>query len=225
MKPMTVISASKLQNVVDKAILGTLSPNGFVAEESGGAFCDRGGVYLYVAGLTQHLHGKNQIRPFGQVGFDAVNRIKAHFMRPAAGIAKATGTFQAHFRHFVGERDAFIGCETLEELPEALKRVADFVSYQLLPCIEKYSDPALVLQVYVGHDETKKNSLDLIGAHDYNSALSGLILARIYGPDAVYRSLKERYQMFFNPLLPAIKGKVSGLIAYLDRDPLPDLQS
>ncbi|WP_029922628.1 hypothetical protein [Nevskia soli] len=219
---MTTVSASKLEKLVDKTILDSLAPFGFVKDETGGSFCDRGDVYLYVGGLTRRLGGKNRIEPFGQVGFASANRIKFAFMEPGKPIRKATGTFQVHYRHFAGERDAYIGCETEEELPHALERVRDLTLHRLLPCLEKHTDPKQVLQAYIAHDEHQKNSLGLLGAHDYNTALSGLILARLYGREH-YEPLKRRYQHFIEPLMPELKEKALKLIAYLDSDPLPSL--
>jgi hypothetical protein len=225
---MTTLTAKKLEKIVNKAILEILAPFGFVEDKTGGAFCDRGDVYLYVGGLTQRLGvlgkpgGYNQIKPFGQIGFKAVNNIKLTFLDPGEPIRKATGHFQVQYRHFAGERDAYIGCETEEELPAALEQVRSLVLDQLLPCLEKHTDPKQVLQVYLAHDEHEKNSLGLIGAYDYSTALSGLILARLYGREH-YEPLKRRYQHFIDPLRPETKEKALKLIAYLDCDPLPSL--
>lgn len=219
---MTNITATKLEKLVDKTILSALAPSGFVRDETGGSFCDRGDVFLYVAGLTRSLAGKNQITPFGQVGFAATNRIYFTFMEPGKQIRKATGEFQVDYRHFAGERDAYIGCETEEEVPAALEQVRALVLDRLLPCLEKHTDPKEVLRVYVAHDELQKNSLDLVGAHNCSTALSGLILARLYGRKH-YGPLKRRYQHFIDPLIPEIKEKALRLITYLDCDPLPPL--
>lgn len=225
---MTNITASKLEKIVNKTVLDVLAPHGFVKDETGGSFCDRGDVYLFVAGLTQYLGvigqrgGRNQIRPFGQVGFAATNKIYFSFMEPGRPVRKATGEFQVDYRHFAGERDAFIGCETEEELPAALEQVKALVLGRLLPCLEKHTDPKEALRVYVEHDEHQKNSLGLVGAHNYSTALSGLILARLYGREH-YEPLKRRYQFFIDPLIPEIKEKALKLIAYLDSDQLPPL--
>jgi hypothetical protein len=219
---MTSITASKLEKFVDKTILDALAAHGFVKDETGGSFCDRGDVFLYVAGLTRKLGGKNQMTPFGQVGFATTNKIKFTFLEPGRPIRKATGTFQVDCRHFAGERDAYIGCETEEEVPAALEQVRNLVMDRLLPCLEKHTDPKEVLSVYVAHDERLKNSLGLLGAHNYSTALSGLILARLYAREH-YEPLKQRYQHFFDPLRPETKVKALNLIAYLDSDPLPSL--
>ncbi len=177
---------------------------------------------MFVGGLVQRIGGKNRITPFGQIGFAATNRIYFAFIEPGKPLRKATGEFQVEYRHFAGERDAYIGCETEEELPQALDHVQDLILNRLLPCLEKHTDPKQVLQVYVTHDEHQKNSLGLIGAYDFSSALSGLILARLYGREH-YEPLKRRYKFFFEPLRPETKEKALKLIAYLDHDPLPDL--
>jgi hypothetical protein len=220
---MTNITIAKLEKRVDKTILDALSSSGFEKDDTGGSFCDKGSVYLFIGSLTQRIAGKNRIAPFCQVGFAETNRIYFSFMNPGEPAGKATGDLQVHYRHFAGELNAYIGCETEEELPRALERVKDLVVNRMLPCLEKYSSPEHVLQAYVDHDENQKNSLGIVGAHDYSSALSGLILARLYGRE-FYEPLKRRYRPFIDPLMPAIKEKALALIAYLDRELLPDLK-
>jgi hypothetical protein len=197
--------------------------NGSYGGGGDGAFSDRGDVYLYVAAVTQHHAGHNKIEPFGQIGFEAVNRIKIPFLEPGRPIRKATGTFKLRYSHFVQKIGAYIDCETEADVPDALQQVRELVLERMLPCLEKHSDPVQTLQAYLDHDERQVNSVHTSGAHDYSSALDGLILARLYGREH-YESLKRRYQFFFDPLMPSIKEKALRLIAYLDDDPLPVLE-
>ena len=158
------ISSTSLEKLVNTAILESLAPFKFVMDETGGAFCDQGDHYLYIGAVTIRHAGRNRIEPFGQVGFESVNRIKITLLEPGHPIGKRTGTFQVNYRHFAQERDAYIGCETEEELPLALARVRDLTLDRILPCLQKYSDPVEVLNAYFAHDEHEKNSLGIIGA-------------------------------------------------------------
>jgi hypothetical protein len=219
---MTRIPVARLQRLVDETILDALAPLGFTKDETGGSFAESKDVYSYVAGLTQYFGGSNRIMPFVQVGYATVGQIKSHFLSPGQPVQKVIGHVQRNYRDFIRDRDAYIGCETDEELPVALCTVRDFTLGRIVPCLKIYSDPRAALRSYLDYDENNKGLQDTTGAYSWTTALTGLTLARLYGPEH-YQILKHRYRFFFIPLRLEFKERATKLIAYLDQDPLPAL--
>jgi hypothetical protein len=217
----TKIQRGWLEKHLNGLALNILKPHGFRHEDDGCLREFEGGAQ-YVGIAVTDTGGKNSINPFGQTGLLLPLTIKEHFCGPKRMMG--LGQFQVEYSYFSGIPWRGRPCQTQADLPETEVWLHDFLTNQMLPCIKRYSDPREILHAYLLHDEKTKNTTDVLSWNGWGSAVTGLIFAKLYGPEH-YVSLRERYSRIFVPLLPEYKEQVLNLLAYLDQDPLPPLSS
>jgi hypothetical protein len=210
----TKIPRSRLERHLNKLALSILKPLGFKGEDGGCLREFNGGAQYFAISVTD-TGGKNSVMPFGQTGLLSPHSINDHFCGPMRMLG--LGQFQVDYPHFTGIPIKGRPCQTPADLPETEAWLHDFLLNKMVPCLEKYSDPHAILQAYLAHDETQKNTTDVLTWHGWNSAATGLIYARLYGPEH-YTGLKQRYARIFAPLLPEYKNQMNGLLAYLDKE-------
>jgi hypothetical protein len=138
------------------------------------------------------------------------------------GVNRIAGQFQVDYPYFSGIPIRGRPCRTPANLPDTEAWLREFLLNQVLPCLEKYSDPQAILQAYLDHDEAQKNTTDALSWHGCSSAAMGLIYASLFGREH-FAGLKQRYAQIFEPLLPEYKDQVRRLLAYLDQKRLQAL--
>lgn len=208
---------ARLERHLNKFALSILMPLGFKGQDDGCLREFDGGEQYFAINVTD-TGQKNEVRPFGATGLVAAFLVKKRFLG-ASGVA---GQFQIEYGHFSSDPIHGRPCQTQAELPETEAWLQEFLLTQMVPCLEKYSDPQAILQAYLAHDETQKNTTDALAWKGWTSAATGLIYARLYRPEH-YATLKQRYARIFAPLLPEYKEQVTRLLAYLDQDRLQEL--
>jgi len=216
------IPRSRLERHLNKLALSILKPLGFKGEDEGCLREFNGGAQ-YVAISVTDTGQRNSINPFGQTGLVMPHRIEEHFFGRQRMFG--LGQFQVEHGHFSGDPIHGRPCQTQADLPETEAWLQEFLLNQMVPCLEKHSDPRAILNAYLAHDETQKNTTDALAWKGWKSAATGLIYARLYGPEH-YEGLKRRYARIFEPLLPQYKDQVTRLLAYLDQEhpkALPEL--
>jgi hypothetical protein len=209
----TKIPRSRLERHLNKVALSILKPLGFHSND--GCVREIEGGEQYFSICVTDIGAINDVMPFGATGLLQPFLIKSKFLG-AGGMA---GQFQVEYPYFSGVPFKGRACQTPADLPETEVWLHDFLLNQMVPCLEKYSDPHAILQAYLAHDETKKNTTDVLAWKGWTSAATGLIYARLYGPQ-YYSDLKQRYERIFAPLLPEYKTQVTRLLAYLDQEQL-----
>lgn len=222
---MTFISTKKLEKAIDRSLLNWLSPCGFKLAEGGGVERRKDNRYDFIGTVVRKIGGENRITPFGQMGFRDRENIYSHFIHedhkePDKFAIDATFMY-AHFMH---DWTADMRCQQLEELEGFLHSLQTFVIERLLPCLLSYDTPQKILALYIKKNEKDRRSFSPPRWHGYSSALTALILARLYEPNN-YEPLKKRYWGEFEDLDQEKMKRVLRLIEYLDLpNPLPELQ-
>lgn len=221
---MTVIPLKKLEKIVGKACFEWLKPLNFVLEDNGGCGRWDNDIYTYVGCVVDRVGGINRIKPFGQMGFMHIKKIYSHFMTDdPAESNKIAVQLQAAYGNFMRDWNTYILCQHEEEVEAMLVKLKAFIFDKLYPTLMRYTEPKLLLDLYIKHDETNKANFDLPVFKGYSSALSALIIARLHAPEH-YETLKKRYQPIFDRLLvPEYKERSANLIAYLDQKELTPL--
>lgn len=219
---MTALSSSKLNSITNRALLEWLSPMRFVSDEGQGVSKWSDETYFYVGCAIARYGEMNRVDPFGQVGFSQVSQIFQFFMldKPPNPLKRAV-SMTVDYSNFVKNRTDKLRCDRLEDLAQYLADLEHFVTDQLLPLLEFYSDPVQMVDLYRKRDETKPKSCELPVWYGFDSAMTALILARLYAPQ-YYEELKDRYAPIFAPLgdYPERKQRVSRLFFYLDAESL-----
>jgi hypothetical protein len=213
----TKLSRVRLENGLNKLALSILKPLGFKDQDDGCLREFEGGEQYFAISVTD-TGQKNEVRPFGATGLVQPFLVKRKFL----GAGSISGQFQVEYGYFSGDPIHGRPCQTQAELPETEAWLREFLLTQMVPCLDKYSDPHEILQAYLAHDETQKNTTDVLAWKGWTSAATGLIYARLYGPSH-YAALKQRYARIFVPLLPEYKFQVTRLLEYLDQERLEDL--
>lgn len=221
---MTVIPLKKLEKIVTKALLEWLAPLGFSARDSGSCERWQSDIYTYIGCVVNRVGGINRIDPFGQMGFAHTQKIYSHFMSDdPAESNKIAVDLQAAYGNFMRDWNTYILCQHEEEVEAMLVKLKTFIFDKLYPTLMRYTEPKLLLDLYIKHDETNKANFDLPIFKGYSSALTALIIARLHSPEH-YETLKKRYQPIFDRLLvPEYKERSAKLIAYLDQTELTPL--
>lgn len=221
---MTVIPVKKLEKIVGKACLEWLKPLGFVLEENGGCGRWENDIYTYIGCVVVRVGGVNRIEPFGQMGFKDNQAIYQNFMLDKTlPIPDISVNLQAAYGNFMRDWNAYILCQHEEEVEATLVKLKAFIFDKLYPTLMRYTEPKLLLDLYIKHDETNKANFDLPVFKGYSSALTALIIARLHAPEH-YETLKKRYEPIFERLLvPEYKERSANLIAYLDQNELTPL--
>jgi hypothetical protein len=222
---MTFISTKKLEKAIERALLDWLSPYGFESAEGGGVERWKDNRYDFIGTVVCKIGGENRISPFGQMGFRDRKKIYSHFIhedRQEPEKFAIDATFK--YAHFVHDWTADMRCQQVEELESFLQNLKTFVIERLLPCLLSYDTPQKVLALYIKKNEKDRRSFSPPSWHGYSSALTVLILARLYEPQN-YEPLKKRYWGAFEDLDTETMKRALRLIEYLDLpDPLPALQ-
>ena len=213
----TKIPRSRLERHLNKLALSILQPLGFVSHE-GGCLRKFDGAEQYFAISATDIGGINAVTPFGQTGLLQPFLISQAFLGPV----RMAGQFQVDYPYFSGIPFKGRPCQTPADLPATEVWLRDFLLRQMLPCLEEYSKPLAILRAYLDHDETQKNTSDVLVWHGWASAATGLIYARLYGTEH-YPGLRQRYARIFEPLLPEYKDRVTSLLKYLDKRQLEAL--
>jgi hypothetical protein len=222
---MTFISTKKLEKAIDRALLEWLSPLGFHPAEGGGVERRQDARYDFIGSVVCKIGGENRISPFGQMGFLDRKKIYSHFMsedrhEPEKFAIDAT----LKYAHFMKDWTAEMRCQQVEDLEDFLNQLQIFVMERLLPTLMSYDTPRKVVALYINKNEKDRTSFAPPSWHGYSSALTALILARLYEPNH-YQSLKQRYRGEFEGLDEDKAKRVQQLIQYLDlSDPLPVIQ-
>jgi hypothetical protein len=221
---MTVITVKNLDKAISDAMLEWLSPQGFVAAEGGGVERWRGDRYDFIGAIVNRIGGENRISPFGQMGFRERKKIYSHFMSDDPSESnKIAVDVQLQYAHFTRSWTAHIKCQEVEHLGEVLAQLRGFVLDRLYPALMSYETPEKVLDTYLRTNEKDRVSFEPPSWFGYSSALTGLILARLFGPEH-YATLKQRYSGEFKDLNEDKLARANRLISYLDhQDPLPTL--
>jgi hypothetical protein len=219
---MTQLTSKKLEKAVQKALIEWFSPLGFVREDNGGCGRWENDRYTYIACIVSRVGGENRVLPFGQMGFKETKEIYQAFMHdknlPSPNISV---DLQVGYAHFMHDWRARMLCESVEELDAFLKELHDFIFNKLYPTLSAFTEPRQVLELYLKKNEDPRD-FALPAWSGYGSALTGLILARLYAPEN-YAELKVRYHPIIDPLLPEYKERAMKLIAYLDQEELTPL--
>ncbi len=213
---MTVIAVRKLDKAISQALLEWLSPHGFIAADGGGVERWRGNRYDFIGAVVNRIGGENRVSPFGQMGFLDRKGIYSHFMSEDPQESnKIAVDVQLKYAHFMKDWTADIKCQEVEDLEDCLVEVKTFVMGKLYPTLQGYDSPQKVLAAYLKKNEKDRRNFDPPGWKGYSSALTGLILARLYGQEH-YAKLKERYAHEFEDLDEETLMRAKRLIAYLD---------
>lgn len=213
---MTVIAVRKLDKAISQALLDWLSPEGFVAAEGGGVERWQGNRYDFIGAVVNRVGGENRISPFGQMGFSETQKIYSHFMSSNPQESnKIAVDVQLQYAHFMRNWTAHMRCQEIEQLDDCLAQLRIFVLDRLYPALMSYDTPEKVLAAYLRTNEKDPVSFEPPNWFGYSSALTGLILARLYGPEH-YATLKQRYAGEFKDLDEDKLARARRLIAYLD---------
>jgi hypothetical protein len=213
---MTVIAVRKLDKAISQALLEWLGPHGFVAAEGGGVERWQGNRYAFIGAVVNRVGGQNRISPFGQMGFAETQALYAHFMSDNPQESnKIAVDVQLKYAHFVKSWTADMLCQEIEQLDAFLAELRVFVLENLYPALQAYDSPEKILSAYLKKNEKDRRSFDPPSWFGFSSALTGLILARLYGPEH-YATLKQRYAGEFEDLDEDKLARVRRLIAYLD---------
>ena len=225
---MTVLPIKKLCKVVDHSMLEWFAPLGFVRLSGGGVERWKDDRYDYLGCVVNRIGGENRISPFGQMGWRHHQEIYAHFMSDdPVESNKIAVDVQLRYANFV--RDWAIGmhCQHEEELQTFLSQLRSFVMDQLYATLTSYATPEQVLALYLKKNEKSRTNFDppVWSGYSAASALTGLILARLHGPQH-YETLKRRYAGEFAALDAETLARTDRLIHYLEQpNPLPELPS
>ncbi|TVO52660.1 hypothetical protein [Denitromonas halophila] len=222
---MTFISTRKLEKAIDRALQDWLSPYGFRPANGGGVERWQDNRYDFIGSLVCKIGGENRITPFGQMGFREHENIYSHFIHPDRQESEKLAidaTFK--YAHFVKDWTAAMRCQQVEELEGFLGNLRGFVMERLFPTLMSYDTPHKILALYIRTNEKDPTSFAPPTWHGYSSALTALILARLY-ESSHYKSLKHRYSGEFEGLDEEKMKRVQRLLEYLDLpDPLPALE-
>ncbi len=214
---MTVIAVKQLDKAISQALLEWLSPQGFVAAEGGGVERWQGNRYDFIGAVVNRIGGENRISPFGQMGFSETQRIYSHFMSDSPRESnKIAVDVQLKYAHFMKDWTADMRCQEHEQLKDCLTQLRIFIMDRLYPALLSYDTPEKVLAAYLKKNEKDRRSFDPPSWAGFSSALTGLILARLYGPEH-YAALKQRYAGEFEGLDEDKSACAKRLIAYLDQ--------
>ena len=222
---MSFISTKKLEKAIARSLLDWLAPYGFKLAEGGGVERWIDNRYDFIGTVVCKIGGENRISPFGQMGFRDRKKIYSHFIHDDQKEPEKFA-IDATFKYadFVHDWTADMRCQQVEELEGFLQGLQVFVIERLLPCLLSYDTPQKILALYIKKNEKNRRSFSPPSWHGYSSALTALILARLYEPNN-YEPLKKRYWGEFEDLDQEKMKRVLRLIEYLDLpDPLPELQ-
>lgn len=213
---MTVIAVRGLDKAVSKALLNWLSPLGFVAAAGGGVERWLGNRYDFVGAVVNRIGGSNRVFPFGQMGFLDRKKIYSHFMSDDPEESnKIAVDIQLKYAHFMKDWTADMRCQESEQLEDFLALLRVFVMGELYPALCAFDTPQKVLAAYVKKNEKDRRNFDPPSWFGFSSALTGLILARLFGSEH-YADLKQRYAGEFEDLDDDNLKRLKRLIAYLD---------
>ncbi|GGY30077.1 hypothetical protein [Paludibacterium paludis] len=214
---MTVIAVRKLDKAISQALLEWLSPHGFIAAEGGGVERWLGNRYDFIGAVVNRVGGLNRISPFGQMGFSDRKNIYSYFMsdNPQES-SKIAVDVQLKYAHFVKSWTTDMLCQEIEQLDAFLAELRVFVFEKLYPALQAYDSPEKILAAYLKKNEKDRRSFDPPSWFGFSSALTGLILARLYSPED-YPGLKQRYAGEFEGLDEEKLSRGKRLIAYLDQ--------
>lgn len=221
---MTAIAVKTLRTRVNGALLEWFAPLGFRPASSGGVERWQGDRYDYIGCVVNRIGGENRITPFGQMGWGERKKIYSHFMSDdPAESNKIAVDVQIEYSDFMRDFNAAFRCQSADDVDEFLESLKSFVRDRLYPALMACATPRQVFAMYLKKDENDPRSFDPPGWSGASSALTGLILARLYAPEH-YAAMKVRYQPQFVGLTPETLQRAERLIAYLDQsDPLPPL--
>ena len=221
---MTVLPVKKLHKIVDQSMLEWFAPMGFVRASSGGVERWQGDRYDYLGCVVNRIGGENRVSPFGQMGWRHRKDIYSHFMSDdPVESNKIAVDVQLQYANFVKDWATDMRCQHEEELQSFLPQLQSFVMDRLYKTLTSYTTPEQVLALYLKKNHKSRTDFDPPVWSGYNaaSALTGLILARLYGQEH-YETLKRRYAGEFSDLDEDMLKRANNLIAYLDQpDPLP----
>ena len=206
------IPRSRLEKHLNKFALSVLEPLGFLSN-SGGCLRKIPDGEQYLAISVTDIGGQNDVMIFGATGLSMPYAISKSIF----GDGGMAGQFQVDYPYFSGVPIKGRPCQTPTDLLETEGWLRAFLIKQMVPCLEKYSDPHAILKAYLDHDETRKNTIDVLAWHGWQSAAMGLIYASLYGPEH-YGNLKQRYTPIFAPLLPEYRDQVAALLTQLEGD-------
>jgi hypothetical protein len=219
---MSALSVSKLRSKVNKALLDWLSPLGFVPADSGGVERWTGERYDYIGCVVNRIGGENRVSPFGQMGFASTQVLYSHFMSDAPEESnKIAVDVQMEYADFMKDFTAALRCQSTDDFDSFLSDLKAFVMNRLYPALMACATPQQVFALYLKKDENDRRSFDPPSWFGLSSALTGLILARLYAPER-YDAMKTRYQPQFDGVGAIKLERAKRLMAYLDQpDPLP----
>ncbi|MEF3067108.1 hypothetical protein [Pandoraea apista] len=214
---MTVIAVRKLEKYISQALLEWLAPFGFIAADGGGVERWHRVRYDFIGAVVNRVGGQNRISPFGQMGFSKTQAIYAHFMSDNPHESKKIAVdVQLKYAHFVKSWTEDMLCEEMDQLDEFLGALRCFVLDRLYPALLAFDSPEKVLAAYLKKNEKDRRSFDPPTWFGCSSALTCMILARLYSPDH-YASLKLRYAGEFEGVDEDKLSRAKRLIAYLDQ--------
>ena len=222
---MTIaLTKRKLETTVRDALADWLGPLGFRPSASGGVERCSDGRYEYVACVVSRVGGENRVQPFAQVGWLRRKKIYSHFMSENPDESnKIAVDVTFRYAHFKRDWTARMVCQTQEQVPAFLESLKMFLTDQMLPAMRSCATPRDALNLYLKKNEDDKTSFDPPSWYGHTSALTALILARLYAPEH-FEPLKQRYRRQFEGLDSETLAQSHRLLAYLEKsDPLPEL--
>ncbi|MDJ0908198.1 MAG: hypothetical protein QNI99_03325 [Woeseiaceae bacterium] len=215
------MSSGKLSRSVDKALKTWLEPLGFKWDKNFSG-CSRwqNGYYIFIACLAQTRGGETRAEPYSWAGFADTRKIINHFYYDGEHRPDSSDDIYIEYANFVHSWNKGIACNRVEDQERFLRTFKSFVMERLLPLLESYSDPQKLIDLYLSKELFDARDFELPNWRGCKSAVSGLVLARLYRPK-VYKKLKRRYKRQFREITDDDKKKrVKRLIAYLDRKEL-----
>lgn len=216
---------NRIEKATDKALYEWLNPLGFTQDNSGGCCRWEGDVFTYIACTFASYGDQNDVRPFGQIGFRQSSQIYRFFMldKDPALLDHAV-SMTADYANFVNSYSDCLICNSMDEIGEFLEKLKLFVLNQLYPTLMKFTDPVTLVELYRQRDESQPKSFELPKWYGIQSAMTGIILARLFAPQH-YDELLKRYRPLIDRLEanPEKYERAKKLLSYLESEPLPDL--
>ncbi|MEW9900654.1 hypothetical protein ABWL39_18725 [Chitinivorax sp. PXF-14] len=159
------------------------------------------------------------------MGFAETQVLYAHAMSDSPQESnKITVNMQLKYAYFMKSWTAEMLCQEIEQLDAFLAELRVFVLEKLYPALQTYDSPEKIISAYLKKNEKDRRSFDPPSWFGCSSALTGLILARLYSP-GYFPSLKQRYAGEFEGLDEEKLSRGKRRIAYLDQpETLPPLK-
>ena len=216
-----MLTVNSLKKKVGDKLQSWFGPMGFEFENGVDGvelFRWKDNVYTSIACIINRIGGHNRIIPLGQLGFRDTNEIYQRFMLdPDLPIPNRSVDLTIKYSNLENDWNAKITCNEEKELDDMYSKLQDAILEKLFPALTEYSDPNKLVKLYVEKNETDSSDLNLPAWHGYSSAVTGLILSKLYAPK-YYETLKKRYEALFEKELSQeeTRAKVDALISHLE---------